>query len=347
LTSRLEGRDHRCVRQWVLAASTLTFACGGSGSGPMGPVAGSSDGTPSISAGTVVSLRSGETDQPVAGATIALSGQSETGIFSTAYTTDAAGQFRLDRTVLLSSTPLLEATAPGFLVRSTVLRLGETTTSMWPASSPTGLDEVFSSTVVYSSATCPAVNTGQIPLRKVPSSTGIVRVSFDSTLQDAAAETAHQQAIARLNTALEGSLQYQFTTTVGQGVSFTAGIDPNASTCTAGTEPLRAATSLSFVDGNISGGRLIYCSVAAARSATLVLHELGHSFGLRHSASTSDVMYCSTGRPVVFSARERVAIKLMGQRRSGTRWPDNDRETAGPLKLDRRGTEVIACGATP
>src|SRR5918995_1802701 len=89
-------RNHLPVKPWVFAASMLTFACGGSGSAPMGPVSGAPDGTPTISAGTIVSLRSGETDQPVAGATIALSGASHAGLFSTAFTTDAVGQFRLD-----------------------------------------------------------------------------------------------------------------------------------------------------------------------------------------------------------------------------------------------------------
>ena len=298
-----------------------------------------------MAAGTIVSVRSGESNQPVSGATISLSGLSPEGTFSAAFSTDAAGQFRLDRTVLLSSTPQLGVIAPGFLVRSTILRADETTSTLWPSSSPTGLDDVFSSTVVYSNATCPAVNTGQSTLRKVSAAAGTVQVSFESSLQDSTAENAHRQAIARLNTALGGALQYQFTTTPGPGVSFTAGIDSNASTCTAGPELLRAATVLNTLSGNIVGGRLVYCSVDAARSVNLVLHELGHTFGLRHSASTSDVMYCSTGRPNLFSTRETLVMRLMGQRRSGTRWPDDDRLTSGPLTRSRQQTEVIACGS--
>jgi hypothetical protein len=296
-----------------------------------------------MAAGTVFALRSGETSQPVAGATVALSGLSPAGAFSTAFATDSAGQFRLDRTVLLSSTPLVELTAAGFLVRSTILRRDETTMSLWPASSPTGLDDVFSSAAVYSLATCPAVNTGTALLRKMLSSVASVDVSFDSTLQDAAAENAHRQAISRMNSALGGLPQYQFTTTAGQGVSFTAGIDAGAATCTAGPEPLRAATVLNVANGSIVGGRLIYCSVEAARAVNLVLHELGHTFGLRHSLSSSDVMYCTTGRPASFSSREALVMKLIGQRRPGTRWPDNDRDTSGPLTRASQ-TEVIACG---
>jgi hypothetical protein len=37
-------------------------------------------------------------------------------------------------------------------------------------------------------------------------------------------------------------------------------------------------------------------------------------------------------------------MQLMRQRRSGTRWPDNDRQAAAPLALGTGGTEVITCG---
>jgi hypothetical protein len=239
---------------------------------------------------------------------------------------------------------LLTVSANGFLVRTTIFRPDETTLSLWPTTSPTGLDEAFSSTVVYSAPTCPVVNNGQAILRKVPAALGAVRVSFEPSLQDAAAEAAHRQAISRLNTALVGAPQYEFAASAGAGVSFTAGIDPNAATCTAGPELFRAATFLNTSNGNIVGGRLIYCTVEAARSVPLVLHELGHSFGLRHSASTGDVMYCSSGRPSSFSPRETLVMKLMGQRRSGTQWPDNDRQAAGPLAHGGRHTDVFACG---
>ncbi len=327
------------LKRFVAAASIFALGCGVSGPTPTDP------SVPSVSSGTVVSLRSSETDQPVAGAVISLSGQSQAGVFSSVYTSNAAGQFALDRTVLLSSSPLLEVTAPGFVVRSTILRSDETTMSLWPASSPTGLDEAFSSTIAYSASACPTVNTGQSALRRVGSSVSVVQVSFGPSIQDPAAEAAHQQAIVRLNATLAGTPRYEFTgAPTGGVVSFVAEIDPNHSTCTAGSEPLRAATELIFANGNISGGRLVYCTIAAARSAGLVLHELGHTVGLYHSSSTTDVMYCSTGRPGEFSARERLVMKLIRQRRSGNRWPDNDRQVTAPLTLRARGTEVITCG---
>ena len=297
-----------------------------------------------MAGGTVLSLRSGETDQPVAGASISLSGQSPGGTFSRAFTSDAAGQFTLDRTVLLSPPPLLEVTVAGFVVRSTFLRADETTLSLWPASSATGLDEEFSSTIGYSSSACPAVNTGLALLRRAGGSVETVHVTFGSSIQDNAAQAAHQLAITRLNAALGGALRYEFNATATDGMSFVVEVDPNHATCTAGSEPLRAATELMSSNLTVVGGRLVYCSVNAARSAVLVLHELGHTLGLYHSSSTSDVMFCSSGRPAQFSSRERLVMRLARQRRPGNRWPDNDRLATAPLALGTGGIEIIMCG---
>jgi hypothetical protein len=330
------------ARHWAgIFALLSALGCDGSPSAPTSPSAPPSG--PSIAAGTIFRLRSGETDQPVAGASITLSAQSSTGPFNAVYASDAAGQFVLDRTVLLSSTPLLEVLASGFLVRTTILRSDETTITLWPSASATGLNEDFSSTVAYSTSTCPAANTGASVLRRTPSSVRSVNVSFDSSIQDQAAATAHQQAIARLNDATGGLPAYQFVSGVAGGVSMVAEIDPNNATCSTGDGPLRATVVLTTANGEIMSGRLVYCSLGAARSAELVLHELGHTLGLYHSSSTADVMYCSTGRPLVFSSRERLLMRLARQRRAGNRWPDNDRSTSSPLSGRAIRTEVTTC----
>jgi hypothetical protein len=336
--------SRRMTRPWVVLAGCLLIAgCGGSGSGPTSPSGPS--GPPSVAAGTVLTVRSGETDQPIAGARIALAGQSSGGSFTAAYTADASGQFALDRAVQIAGAQL-EITAPGFLDRWTFIRADEPVLTLWPASSPTGLDEDFSATIAYSGSACPAVNTGQASLRRAAGAASVVRIHFGASLEDAGAAAAHQQAIDRLNAALGGTPRYELAASAQPGIpSFVAELDPNHATCTAGPEPLRAATELQFAGGNVSGGRLVYCSVDAASSVGLVLHELGHTVGLYHSASTSDVMYCSSGRPNGFSAREQLVMKLMRLRRSGTRWPDNDRSsTSVPVSTDGV-TEVIACGA--
>jgi hypothetical protein len=58
-------------------------------------------------------------------------------------------------------------------------------------------------------------------------------------------------------------------------------------------------------------------------------------------------MYCSTGRAPAFSARERIAMSLMRQRRAGNRWPDNDRQAIASFGVSTGGVEVIACGDGP
>ena len=171
----------------IIGASMVTASCGGSPATPTAPNPPAN--VPSVMVGTVVALRSAENDQPVGGASISLSGQSAGGAFTQTFTSNAAGQFTLDRTVFLSPTPLLEVTAGGFVVRFTTLRLDETTLSLWPASSSTGLDEAFSSTIVYSSSACPAANTGLSPLRRASASTETVQVTFGSSLMpDASAQ---------------------------------------------------------------------------------------------------------------------------------------------------------------
>ena len=324
----------------ALAAAALMTACGDSS--PTSPGPPTAPPPAAIAAGTTLTVTSGETDQPIQGASVTVAGGSTAGTFSRTFTTDGAGKLTLDRPVYLSPPPDLEVRAPGFLDRLTYLRQNETVISLWPRASSSGLDEEFSSTLVYSASTCPAQNSATSILRRIPSATSEIRVAFDATLQDVRAQAAHGQAMTRLNAAASDSVRYTLSPdATGENV-FMATIDPNHATCTAGPEPLRAATSLNTRNGEIVGGRLTYCTVDAARSVSLVLHELGHSAGLYHSASQQDVMYCTSGRPPDLSIRERLALRLMRQRRPGNRWPDNDRASVAPLALSE--TVTIGCG---
>jgi hypothetical protein len=180
------------------------------------------------------------------------------------------------------------------------------------------------------------------------SAAGTVQISFGSTLQDAAAQSVVQGAITRLNGALGGSPTYESTTSPSaNAITFVANVDSSAPSCV-NDGLLHAVTFLTFTtEGNINGGRLAFCTLPAARLANLVLHELGHTIGLYHSSSTSDVMYCSAGRPNDFSARERLAMKLMRERRSGTKWPDDDRSAFAVLSLRPNYVERIACAERP
>jgi hypothetical protein len=293
---------------------------------------------------TVITVKSGETEAPVAGASIRIEALTSGGRVSQAYTTDSGGRFTVSRDFPLSSTPTLDIQAAGFLDRATLVRVGETSFTLWPRQSVTGLDEQFSSTVVYSSSGCPAQTTGASILRRFPSSVQEVRVAFGTSLQDQVAEAAHAIAITRLNAALSGSFRFVASPGASGDNVFTAEVNPAHSTCTAGPEAFRAATNLTLRNGEIAGGRLTYCTVEAARSVTLVLHELGHAVGLYHSSSQSDVMYCTSGRPADYTARERLALRLARQRRPGNQWPDNDRQVTTQLAQTMSGTATFTCG---
>jgi hypothetical protein len=77
----------------------------------------------------------------------------------------------------------------------------------------------------------------------------------------------------------------------------------------------------------------------------LVLHELGHVFGLGHSGRASDIMW--TGAEIYslhdFSAREQLAIGLMLQRVPGNRLPDDDRGTLTARTRALPRSSIIAC----
>jgi hypothetical protein len=84
----------------------------------------------------------------------------------------------------------------------------------------------------------------------------------------------------------------------------------------------------SVARGEYTGTRITYCDEEAALRKSIVLHELGHTFGLRHSSDTNDIMR-NPIKALRFSPREGLLMKLTMLRRGGNRFPDNDRETTG------------------
>jgi hypothetical protein len=305
------------IRSWALAA-LLAAACGGSPAGPTPPPV----TEPHFPAGTAFTFTFGETGAPVPGASVTLTGAAPDGPFEETYVTNGAGQFALDRAVLHSPAPTLDALAAGFLLRETYVRSGDQTAfTLWPRTSPTGLDEDFTKAVVYTPALCPTQALGGRGLFRLDPSTTHVTVVLDSTLQTAADEAKHLAAIGLINDALAGAIVYSLSTVAAdpEGVEFRATVGGSA--CGDGKAAfvsLRADGPL----GTITGGTIFYCS--QSYSSRTVLHELGHTYGFQHSASPSDVMFCAGGN-TVFSPREELAMRLIRQRPGFNAWPDDDR----------------------
>ncbi len=309
-------------------AVLCAISCGGEkNSSPVSP---STPVLPRVPASVV--LMSGETGQPAAGATVVIAGQS--------LRADASGQVMVPPGVNVGA--FVDLVVPGFLDRQTSLREGTTPPrlTLWPRTSPTGLDENFTAILVYTS-TAEGAPIGGLGLRRIRAGTTAVYVVLsDNLLNDAASVAWHQLGADSINVATGGRLIYQLSTNPPPGaVIINASYDPTNTGCGATT---RGFSSSRVSGGEITGGSIVYCVPGAPRTGTVV-HEMGHSFGLLHSPNRTDLMYFSfvSGRSEIYTPREALAMRLMMDRPAGTRFPDNDRETSGATSEDF--IHVIRC----
>ncbi len=312
-------------RQAGAALLLLTLAgCGGSSGPPTasGPV--TTTPPAGLGAGATLSVVSGETGTPVEGAVVTVSGRT--------LPTDSRGQVTLAE----PATPgaLVDVVATGFLDRQTLVRSdGLTRHVLWPRTSPTGMDEAYTAELVYTTGA------GSSPmLRPRRGTTHAWVVVSDQIRDDDSANAAHAAAVDAINEALQGRIVYALSPTrPSDGVVFESRIDPSDPECEPRT---RAYTSVSVSSSEITGGRMVFCSLDAARTPTAA-HELGHTFGLRHSPRDRDLMFgtFSGARSVRFGSRETLAIQLMLERRGGNRFPDSDRDVGAGSE----GTFTIRC----
>ena len=222
----------------------------------------------------------------------------------------------------------MDVSAPGFLPRQTVVRAGETRLLLWPDT--TTLPGDYTRSLVYTSG---AANPGSEildALRRLPTRTRTVAVVPSAGIQsDPDAMDAHRAAIDGINGA-----------TVPIGVTYRLGgsadlsvpttVDPADSACAERTT--RAVTRLWLSSTNeITRAEITFCGTAIAATLGTVVHELGHTMGLRHSLDRRDTMYPfpESSRAPAPTAREALTMSLMRARRSGTLWPDNDRDAGG------------------
>jgi hypothetical protein len=264
-----------------------------------------------LQAGIPLVLVSGDDDRPVSGAAVRIGGR--------VFVSDASGRVDVD--------PALDGDvdvqAAHFLVRETALPMTRTLT-LWPTGP--GYPEDYIRHLLYKDAAGtrsePSLG-ADAPLRRVMAAS--VQVIPDAALwDDPAAHRAHERAVELLNDATGGRVRFELRRTPRSGVVFHAYVDGSATAA-------GALTYRDVVRNEITGGRIVYANLGAARSERFVTHELGHVLGLQHSIRSSDLMYFSAPQAAAaaFSDQERLSIRLLMQRRAGNRYPDNDRVVAG------------------
>jgi Matrixin len=320
----------RCPLLVPFAAAVLTLlpACGGD----RVPAAPAPVQTQDIGVGTVLTIVSGETRSPVAGASVVVAGRS--------YTTDGAGEVRLAEAVPRGS--LVDIVAAGFLDRQTTVRLPEAARfSLWPKTSAAGLNEQTTAELVYTPGAfcCPADVLAAQPLRRVSPTIGSFELVLDARYGgDAGVRAAIQEAASLAGRAAGARVVFMpAETSGGARIDITTGPDPE-------NRPNVAAFTERRLDalGYITGGRIVfvvdeYLSGRQQRVLTTIMaHELGHMLGLGHSSipgvmsvfqgTATNYAFFAAARD--FSPIEKLVLDLMYDRRSGTRFPDNDRVAA-------------------
>ncbi len=325
----------------LVLASVLAAACGGGGGGsPTSPSQAPPTGLP---AGATLTFVSGETGAPVSGAAVTIGAAS--------YQTDGAGTLRLAAATAFRS--VVEARHPAYLDRETYLRTAdEVRFTLWPRQGSHGLDEAFTSRLVYTSTDVgDGEPGGDDPLYRLAPGQPMALRPTTEIRGDAALFGLLEDGAGIVNDVVGQNLFYVDAAGTASGPGFTVELKPE--------DPYCDADTYAFVDYSgrglvISGGRVIYCEALwyfhqrpASRDlrdyflATLV-HELGHAYGLNHSTSNRDLMY-SGGHwekyardHGFYSGREELAMRLMWQRRAGTKFPDDDRSGIGTLSGFRR-----------
>lgn len=274
----------------------------------------------------------GDTGAPVAGAAVTLDGAS--------YVADSEGRVRVGPA---PPAAFLDVTAAGMLDRrTTVGRTPIDTIVLWPRSTATGIDEDFTATVVYTRAILQGTGPhGADQLHRIPAdAVKAFIVLTPDILADEFAHAAHVTAVARLNAAARGAVTFELVPEVPQAWPiFTARVVPD--------DPVCASRVLAFVryslrGNDIVGGEIVYCSRVAPHRLALVVHELGHTFGLQHSLDPRDMMFSTINAAHAedFRPREVEVMALMTHRRAGNRFPDSD---VGLPTAAAAREEVIAC----
>ena len=231
--------------------------------------------------------------------------------------------------------------ASGFLERQTLLRADRVTRfALWPRTSPLGIDDTYTATVVYTAAAGAAP--GSSPMLRLRAGTSqVVLVPSSELARDGGASAQIARSAAMINDALHGRVTYLVAPVrPASGVVFDLFVNAADPQC---QRPIAGYTLTTLAGSEITGGLITFCRIDHARTS-IATHEIGHTFGLQHSPDGRELMtgifFRESGPPTDrFSARETMIMQLMQERRAGNRFPDNDRDvSASALR-----TLVIAC----
>ncbi len=316
------------LRSAVACLLVAMVGCGG-GSSPT-PTSPSIAATPTPAPPPVLSVIAGDTDRAMPGVQVIVAG--------VAYTTDAAGQVRPTAAPVGATIDII---APGYLDRQTQVRTGSDGLSrftLWPRQPLSRFDEDYTKMLVYTSSTFGSEG-ASTALRRLGTSTTQVRLVLPADLAaDSTVAAYHQLAADHMNTAVEGRFRYTIGTSAVTGsLNVPVAVNPAGASCTTNIAAYASVTT--STGGVITAVSITYCEARWARSGRVILHEMAHTIGLRHSAIRGDIMGPAADIDL-FTDRELLIMRLMYQRPAGNTFPDNDRATSG---VSSPREETIVC----
>ncbi len=314
------------LRSAAVCVATVLAGCGGDS--PQAPAAPTLVATPTPAPPVVFIVSAGDTGRVMPGVQVIVAGVS--------HTTDAAGQLTLTDAPIGAT---LDVIAPSYLDRQTLVRpVTPTRITLWPRQPLSRFDEDYTQMLVYTSASIGSEGAPRALARLPLGAATQVRVILPPSLaDDPAASFYHQLGADHMNTAAGGRFRYTI------GTSAVAG-SLNVQVSVAGGPPCSSAIAAYANAGTNSAGEITsasitYCETRFSRDGRIVLHELGHTIGLRHSPVRGDIMGPAADIDL-FTDRELLVMRLMYQRPAGNTFPDNDRATSG---VSSPREETILC----
>jgi hypothetical protein len=309
----------------------LLAGCGGDGgSAPAAPTAVAPPPDTGFPSGTVLSIVSGETGDPVAGARMIVGGQ--------ALAADASGRVTLP--MRLERDSPIDVLAPGFFDRITRLRSRDPLT-LWPKQSASGVDEHYTIALVYS----PSFEDDRLGksglIRLADATRDVYLVPTAEYMSDAQAAANLGDAAHLMTEATQGRFRYVVASSAPAGaVRFEVHFYPGDGRC-AENRRILGYVRWNFSGFVITGGAITMCSSDAWRDPGVTLHEVGHTYGLLHSPYDYELMAPYVNRARNFGPRELLIMRLMLLRPPWNGFPDTDRHVTAVSGAWSAG---IVCG---